>query len=277
MSETPFIKFFPSDFLGGTGGLSPAERGVYITILCLIWENDGPINLDDTRLARRCGMPKAAFTKALASLFDEGKLYRGETGITNKRAEKTLMDRQNRTQNASIAANSRWTAQREKAQENQHSPDAPAMPGQCVADAKPEARSQSIDDTDVSSCSPPPNFDAFWSAWPLSKIGKEKARSAYSRLSAQNRIEATESAATWAEAWRQANPTLSDIHPTTYLNGKRWNDEFPRRLQTINGGQYDQSRPHPDRRQQAANEAFANRIALVARARPPSGGDWFDG
>jgi uncharacterized protein YdaU (DUF1376 family) len=33
MGESPFIKFYPSDFLAGTSGLSPAERGVYITLL----------------------------------------------------------------------------------------------------------------------------------------------------------------------------------------------------------------------------------------------------
>ena len=35
--------------------------------------------------------------------------------------------------------------------------------------------------------------------------------------------------------------------------------------------------PYVDRRQKAANDAFAKRIATVARARPIQGGDWFDG
>ena len=35
--------------------------------------------------------------------------------------------------------------------------------------------------------------------------------------------------------------------------------------------------PYVDRRQKAANDAFAKRIATVARARPIPGGDWFDG
>lgn len=144
MSDTPFIKFFPGDFLGGVGGLSPSERGVYITILCLIWENDGPVSLDEGRLARRCGMPKAAFLRVLKSLMDEGKVFRSPTGITNGRAEKTLVDRRNRIQNATHAANSKWNASKEKIKENQSEVDATAMQRQCVADAKPESRSQSI-------------------------------------------------------------------------------------------------------------------------------------
>lgn len=78
MGEQPFIKFYPSDFLGGTSGLSPAERGVYITLLCLIYEADGPIKRDDSRLARCCGAPKAAFQRTLEALIDQGKIVEGD-------------------------------------------------------------------------------------------------------------------------------------------------------------------------------------------------------
>lgn len=142
MSETPFIKFYPGDFLGGVGGLSPTERGVYITMLCLIWDNDGPVDYDEARLARRCGAPKAAFKKAIEALIDLGKLFYDGGKLTNERAEKTLMDRRNRIKNAYDAANSRWGAQKEKSEQNQCENDAEAFPEQCAEDAKPEARSQ---------------------------------------------------------------------------------------------------------------------------------------
>lgn len=108
--KDPFIKFFPSDFLGGTSGLSPAERGVYITLLCLIWDGNGPIQLDDGRLARRCGMPKASFKKALKALMDEGKIIRAPGGLTNKRAHDVLEDQNQRSATAKANAASRWTA-----------------------------------------------------------------------------------------------------------------------------------------------------------------------
>lgn len=147
MSDAPFIKFYPSDFLGGTSGLSPAERGVYITLLCLIYEMDAPIQRDDARLARRCGAPKAAFVRILNELLDQGKITEADGLLSNRRAEKALMDRTNRTQNATHAAKSRWTAPKEKIQQNQQAENAGAMPGQCVADAKPEARSQKEKET----------------------------------------------------------------------------------------------------------------------------------
>jgi uncharacterized protein YdaU (DUF1376 family) len=142
MSDRPFIKFYPSDFLAGTSGLSPAERGIYITLLCLIYENGGPIQRDEARLARRCGAPKAAFTKALEALIDCGKITDDGETLSNARAEKLLMDLSNRSQNAGIAANARWKAQKGKIQQIQGAENADAMPPQCVADAKPEARSQ---------------------------------------------------------------------------------------------------------------------------------------
>jgi uncharacterized protein YdaU (DUF1376 family) len=140
MSETPFIKFYPSDFLGGTSGLSPAERGVYITLLCLIYEADGPIQRDDARLSRRCGAPKATFVRVLDALMDDGKIIEEGGMLSNRRAEKAIVDRQIRSQNAGVAASARWSAQGQKSEQKQEPENAPAMPPQCVSDAsqKPE-------------------------------------------------------------------------------------------------------------------------------------------
>ena len=135
MSDTPFIKFWPSDFLGGTSGLSPAERGVYITLLCLIYEANGPIARDDVRLSRRCGSPKASFKKVLDALIDQEKFIEIDGMLMNERARKALIDRTNRTQNSTHAANQRWSAQEQKSEENQCQEDAAAMPPQCAADA----------------------------------------------------------------------------------------------------------------------------------------------
>lgn len=140
MGESPFIKFYPSDFLAGTSGLSPAERGVYITLLCLIYEADGPIERHDARLSRRCGSPKAAFLRILEALIDEGKIVEDDGMLSNKRAERAIVDRQNRSQTATHAAQQRWAAQSEKILQNQSDDDACAMPEQCPSDAsqKPE-------------------------------------------------------------------------------------------------------------------------------------------
>ena len=144
MGEKPFIKFYPSDFLAGTSGLSPAERGVYVTILCLIYEVDGAIQRDDARLSRRCGMPKAAFMRTIGALIDEGKLTEKGGMLSNSRAEKAIIGRQIRVQNATHAANSRHNAHKQKTEQNQRQKDAGAMPGQFVSDAS-QNQNQKLD------------------------------------------------------------------------------------------------------------------------------------
>lgn len=156
MSDLPFIKFYASDFLGGVSGLSPAERGVYITLLCLIWDKGHPIEEDHGRLARRCGMPKAAFSRCLEALIDERKIIRVDGRLTNERAEKVIVDRENRTEKARGAASARWSAQSEKIERKQCSDDANASLGQCSGDAIPEARSQKPDKKEDT---PPPPIE----------------------------------------------------------------------------------------------------------------------
>ncbi|MEI4473550.1 YdaU family protein [Frigidibacter sp. MR17.24] len=140
MSETPWVKFYASDWLAGTSGLTSAERGVYITLIALIYENEGPIAYDEARLARRCGCPKAAFAKAFRGLCSEGKMALADGMVSNRRTEKELSARGIRAQKASASANARWRAQADKTEQNQSSENANASAKQCLGDAiqKPE-------------------------------------------------------------------------------------------------------------------------------------------
>jgi len=89
-SKEPFyFKFNTADWLTGTSGLSAAERGVYITLLALIYDNDGPIFRDDGRLARKCGLPTMPFKRALDGLLSEGKLFVQDDGLLHNYRAKT--------------------------------------------------------------------------------------------------------------------------------------------------------------------------------------------
>ncbi len=81
MSATPFIKFYPSDWLGGTRGLTAAEAGIYITLVCLMYERGAPVEEDHGRLARQCGCTKAPFLRCLDNLIEQGKVIRTEAGL----------------------------------------------------------------------------------------------------------------------------------------------------------------------------------------------------
>lgn len=86
-----WIKFDPKDFLEGVVGLTPEERGAYITLLSLIYMRAGPIPDEPGYLAGNCGMSKQAWRKVRASLIDKGKIFLAPCGgLMNGRAGAVL-------------------------------------------------------------------------------------------------------------------------------------------------------------------------------------------
>jgi DNA-binding MarR family transcriptional regulator len=69
-----------------------------------------------------------------------------------------------------------------------------------------------------------PAFDEFWAKWP-NKVAKGAALTAWKKLKADEKRRVVEVCASWFAAWRKANPELSPIHPATFLNKRRWEDE----------------------------------------------------
>ena len=47
----PYFDFYPTDFMHGVRGLSAQEIGVYIMVLCRIYEENGPVEFHVARLA----------------------------------------------------------------------------------------------------------------------------------------------------------------------------------------------------------------------------------
>lgn len=121
----------------------------------------------------------------------------------------------------------------------------------------------------------PPAFDEFWSVWPLGKVNKQGAKQAFTRLSRQDRLDAISNAVEWCRRWRDANPTLNHIHPATYLNKRRWEDErAPSQpsLTLIPGGPHVQS---PQQNRRLSNADASNlAIAVAGRTRPAPVEDW---
>lgn len=72
--SSPYVPFYPSDWLAGVAALTPAEVGVYINVLALIYENDGPIPFDAKRLSRRMGITAGPLKKIIDALVEEEKL-----------------------------------------------------------------------------------------------------------------------------------------------------------------------------------------------------------
>lgn len=118
-----------------------------------------------------------------------------------------------------------------------------------------------------------PSFPDFWSRWPLAKTGKAAAQKAFAKLSAKDREAATRSASAWAEAWRRANPRANDIHPSSYLNGRRWEDEQPVNVTPFPSNLGGNNGPRQDR-ETALSDALRDKLAFAGRARRTSAPDW---
>jgi len=148
----PWFKFYASDWLAGTRGLTAAETGIYVTLIAMMYERGDSIPRDDARLSRLCGCPKASFSRALNALIDEGKITEADSCLSNSRVEKERQCRAEKSQKARDSALKKWSAHEEKAKQKQRRGDADAEQNRCELDANqiPEARSQINEDTNVS-------------------------------------------------------------------------------------------------------------------------------
>lgn len=88
-TSLPFIKFFPSDWLGSAKlrAVSLVARGVWIEVICVAWSCDEPgvlasngkaWSLDD--IARRVNGPTPVVVKALQELLEAGVAQRRDDG-----------------------------------------------------------------------------------------------------------------------------------------------------------------------------------------------------
>lgn len=139
MSDMPWIRFFPSDWLAGTRGMSAAETGIYITLIATMYERGEPVPEDHSRLARLCGASNSVFKKALETLIEEGKIERVEGGIWNNRVGKENAFRAEKSELGARAASARWD---KKPNKNKADTDAPALQQQSTSNAnqKPDTR-----------------------------------------------------------------------------------------------------------------------------------------
>lgn len=133
MSKTPYVPFYTSDFLGGTGGMTAATKGVYITLLCLMYESEAPLKQSWSSLARRCGASNSAFKKAVEEMIADGKIVQVGGGLWSEKCDRHIFYRREKRSQTSQAAKSRW----QKTKQNQGQGDAGAMRSECEPEPEP--------------------------------------------------------------------------------------------------------------------------------------------
>lgn len=251
MNGLPYYKAYPRDFIEGTIGLDFEMKAAYRLTLDLIYMQGGKLPDDARYISGLLGCSVKKWNSLRERLIAANKLYVSGDHLCNDRADKELES---------------LGKLQDKQRENRSRPNKnKALKTPRFDHTEPDTEKKS--DANASPCAggaKAPSFDEFWSSWPLSKIAKDTARKAYGRLSPQQRTGATTHAAEWCATWRAANPRLNDIHPSTYLNNKRWEDEPQPTLKVIHGGPREHSPQHP--RQVANTHPTDRAIAFAARA-----------
>ena len=101
----------------GVRGMSAQETGLYVMLLCRMYEESGPIEDHDLRLSTYCGMRVSVYQKTLDKLVALGKIDRSHGHLFNDRAESEIQSRADDL-NSAIKAGK---ASAKKRQQNQRS------------------------------------------------------------------------------------------------------------------------------------------------------------
>lgn len=89
--------------MGGVRGLSAQEVGVYIMLLCRMYEEDGPVEYHTLKLSTYCGMREKTFAAVAEKLMALGKIIMSDGMIFNARAAIEIADRADKLKNNSKA------------------------------------------------------------------------------------------------------------------------------------------------------------------------------
>lgn len=131
-NKQPWVRFFPSDWLAGTRGLSATESGVYISLVCLMYESRAALPRDDTRHARLCGLPLVGYRRALGTLIALGKVMEDDGALWNDRVAVELQNTIEKSEAARQSAEARWS---KRPNQNKGDGDANAVRPQSVRNA----------------------------------------------------------------------------------------------------------------------------------------------
>jgi len=109
MSKITHYPFFIDDWSKGVALFTAEERGVYISLLTEMYDNAGPIERDDRRLARVCGCDtKGRFKKVLETIIKYGKITQSGNLLTNEKMEETVEKIVKKSSKARDAVSQRW-------------------------------------------------------------------------------------------------------------------------------------------------------------------------
>ena len=212
MSRDPAFLFYSSDFLIGTFGMSDAQVGQYIRLMCLQHQKG---HLSEQLIKSITG---GVFDSGVMAKFEqdeEGLYYNVRLEEeSKKRAKYAESRRQNRLKHNTSSSY------------DNH------MSNTCASQDEHMVNENVNVNKDVNSTTKkdiyPILFDTFWQAYPK-KVGKADALKAFAKLKPDNELMQTILAAIarWSKTdqWSKDNRQYVPM-PATYIRGRRWEDEL---------------------------------------------------
>ena len=95
MSERPWYKRYPSDFIAGTAGWDLELKGAYSIFLDLFYDRGGSLPNDSQWFGRVAGCSTRRWGQLRDQLIELGKIVVTEDGkLSNKQAEKRMKSEQ---------------------------------------------------------------------------------------------------------------------------------------------------------------------------------------
>jgi len=266
-----YFPLYADDFEADTAHLTLEEDGAYNRLLRLCWRTPGCSLPNDRAWIHRKMRARTDAEKAVVDIVLDEFFTVEKNRISNARLMKEWLAANAAHDRRKNAGKKGGSAKALKTNNSKPS-NAEAKPKQPEPEPEPEPVSE---DTSVSSrrkTSQNEGFDEFWSLWP-SKVSKDAARKAWAKLSRENKEKAYRAVrGGWFERWREGSPDANPIHAASFLDGKRWNDEFsPPQLKAINGGRHDRTQFD------IAHREYARRVGAGEIDRGPDPSDPFAG
>ncbi len=234
-----YYPFHIGDYASKTRHLSWDEDTAYRRLMDVYYTTEKPIPLDVRQACRLVMAQTDAQREAVETVLQEF-FEQTENGWVNHRVERELASMREKQNKQREKANKRWS----KPQHDQNDAvasktDAVAMPPTPTPTPTPTpvVKENPLPLSGVGATDPPadpkvhefpPGFDRFWQAYPR-KTAKPQAAKAFARLRPDEplllRMLAALALQRQSAQWQRDEGQFIP-HPSTWLNGRRWEDEL---------------------------------------------------
>ena len=215
------------DYLRDTADLTLIEHGIYTILLDHYYATEHPLCADLKPIARQIRAYSKVERRALESVLNRYFPLNGDGTRHNKRADQEILIAQQAIAKMSAAgkagARQRWDSPPHNAPHSPpyNPPDANAMghpTHPSTINLQPSTRSNPLSADALGA------FEQFWEAYP-NKKDKKKAAKAFAKIKPDQLPAILEAIAEQkaSDQWQRGFIP----HPTTWLNGERWQDETP--------------------------------------------------